>query len=260
MSTPTATDNTATGNTARYRADGILFPVEMFSRAEIGAYRSAFDEVDAAGDFDRAHLGNAARHFDLEFVWRLATYPPLLALMEQLMGPDLLLLSTDFFIKHGDPTGDTFVAWHQDVTFWGLEPAEAHTAWIAIDDSDVENGCMRVIPGSHRHGIVNHGTSERPGNLLSINQEIPDDLVDSSGAADVVLAAGEVSIHDGHLFHASMPNRSLRRRAGFTVRFIPPHVRQKENNSLGTTWRPILVAGEDRYHHFTVEPAPFPAA
>ena len=255
----TSTQTAADQHAARYRADGILFPVEMFSPAEISDYRIAFDEVDGAGGFDRAHQGNAARHFDLEFVWRMATYPPLLALMQELMGPDLLLLSTDFFIKQGDPSGDIFVAWHQDVTFWGLEPAAAHTAWIAIDDSDVENGCMRVIPTSHRHGIVRHGTSERPGNLLSVNQEIPDQLVDSSGAADVVLAAGQVSIHDGHLFHASMPNRSRRRRAGLTVRFIPPHVRQREENSLGANWRPILVAGEDRYGHFAVEDAPFPA-
>jgi ectoine hydroxylase-related dioxygenase (phytanoyl-CoA dioxygenase family) len=72
---------------------------------------------------------------------------------------------------------------------------------------------MRVIPGSHRHGIATHATSQRACNQLSINQEIPDELVDSSSAADVELHAGQISVHDGHLFHASQPNRSHRRAA-----------------------------------------------
>ena len=117
---------------------------------------------------------------------------------------------------------------------------------------------MRVIPGSHRHGIVTHGTSQRAGNQLSINQEIPDELVDSSSAVDLELRAGQISIHDGHLYHASQPNRSHRRRCGMTVRFIRPSVRQANENSLGDAWRPILVGGEDRHGNFTLAERPFP--
>ena len=117
---------------------------------------------------------------------------------------------------------------------------------------------MRVIPGSHRHGIVTHGTSQRAGNQLSINQEIPDELVDSSSAVDLELRAGQISIHDGHLYHASQPNRSQRRRCGMTVRFVRPNVRQSTENSLGAEWRPILVGGEDRHGNFTLAERPFP--
>ena len=117
-------------------------------------------------------------------------------------------------------------------------------------------------PGSHRHGIVTHATSDRAGNQLSINQEIPDGLVDSSSAVDVVLRAGQiapVTIHDGHLmFHASQPNRSHRRRCGMTVRFIRPDVRQATDNSLGSDWRPVLLAGDDRHGNFTLAERPFP--
>jgi ectoine hydroxylase-related dioxygenase (phytanoyl-CoA dioxygenase family) len=173
------------------------------------------------------------------------------------MGDDIMLLSTHFFCKYPDPESKKHVAWHQDITYWGLEPPEAHTAWIAVDDADVDNGCMVFIPGSHRDGIAQHGTSEREGNLLSINQEIPDELVDSSQAVPIELDAGQISIHDGQLYHASQPNASQRRRCGLTVRFIPPEARQVQDNSLGHQWQPILLRGEDRHHHYPETPPPF---
>ena len=222
----------ATDRVLQYQQDGVLFPIDLFSDDEIAGYRREFDRLDQTEGVDRPQARNRQRQFDLEFVWRMASHPTLIALMQELMGPDLLLLATDFFVKYGNPETKAFVAWHQDVTYWGLEPPDAHTAWIAVDDSDIENGCMRVIPGSHRHGIATHGTSQRAGNQLSINQEIPDKLVDSSSALDLELRAGQISVHDGHLFHASQPNRSHRRRCGMTVRFVRPNVQAE--NSLGS--------------------------
>ena len=149
------------------------------------------------------------RHFDVEFVWRLATHRRVLDAVEAVLGPDILLLASNFFCKYpAEERGERFVAWHQDVTYWGLEPPRAITAWIAIDDADVENGCMSVIPGSHRLGILEHGKSAREGNLLSINQEVPDGLVDEARAVSMPLRAGQMSLHDGMLLHGSHPNRS----------------------------------------------------
>jgi ectoine hydroxylase-related dioxygenase (phytanoyl-CoA dioxygenase family) len=240
-----------------YAEDGVLPSIDIFTESEIEAFRSSFDELEAEEGRENCQIGLQARHLDREFIWQLSADPRVLDVMEQAMGPDILLLSTHFFCKYPDPTGSRFVAWHQDVTYWGLEPPTAHTAWIAIDDSDVENGCMHVIPGSHRDGLVLHSKSEQQGNLLSINQEIPDELVDTSKAIDLELKAGQMSVHDGQLFHASMPNTSDRRRCGLTVRFIPPEARQKEANSVGHMWKPILVRGEDRFNHYQETPAPF---
>ena len=147
--------------------------------------------------------------------------------VEAVLGPDILLLASNFFCKYpAEERGERFVAWHQDVTYWGLEPPRAITAWIAIDDADVENGCMSVIPGSHRLGILEHAKSARAGNLLSINQEVPDGLVDEARAVSMPLRAGQMSLHDGMLLHGSHPNRSTRRRCGLAVRFTTPDVRQ----------------------------------
>ena len=241
-----------------YEAQGYITNARVFSTAEIDHFRAEFDRLEAEVGKEMAQIGLHSLQFEKEFVWQLATAPAVLEVMQEVMGPDIMLLSTHFFCKYPAQNGSAFVAWHQDATYWGLEPPLAHTAWIAVDDADVENGCMRAIPASHLKGIVTHGTSDREGNLLSINQEIPDELVDSSTAVDLALSAGEMSVHHGHLFHASNPNRSTRRRCGLTVRFIPPHVRQGDLNSIKQKWQPILLRGVDKHHNFPETPAPFP--
>jgi ectoine hydroxylase-related dioxygenase (phytanoyl-CoA dioxygenase family) len=117
---------------------------------------------------------------------------------------------------------------------------------------------MQVIRGSHQRGIQEHGKSERAGNLLSINQEVPVTEAEAERTVDLILKAGEMSIHHGQMIHGSLPNHSTRRRCGLTIRYIDPSVRQAEENSLKRPWRPILLRGEDQYQNFTTVPNPFP--
>lgn len=246
-----------TGYKEIYERDGVLPRIDVFTKSEIEGFRGQFDALEAREGKEKCQIGLQARHMDERFIWELSTDDRVLDVMEAVMGEDVMLLSTHFFCKYPDKEGKSFVAWHQDITYWGLEPPEAHTAWIAIDDSDVENGCMRVIPESHTTGIAPHAKSEKAGNLLSINQEIPDEHVDDSTAIDLVLDAGQMSVHDGSLYHASMPNTSDRRRCGLTVRFIPPYVKQAALNSVKAKWFPIVVRGKDTHHHFGETKAPF---
>ena len=240
-----------------YQRDGYVSPVDIFSAAEIAGYRRQFDELEKREGREKCQIGLHSWHLQEQFIWEMSTNAQVLDAMETVMGPNLMLLSTHFFCKY--PVGDIehFVAWHQDVTYWGLDPQEAHTAWIAVDDSDLENGCMLFIPGSHDGGIVPHSESAQGGNLLSINQEIPDDYVDGDNVFPVELTAGQMSIHDGRLLHSSRPNNSSRRRCGLTCRFVAPHVRQTEQNSLGHAWPAILMRGVDDYGHFESPTVPF---
>ena len=117
---------------------------------------------------------------------------------------------------------------------------------------------MRVIPGTHRPGIRDHGKSGQAGNLLSIDQEVPVSEDEEQNAVDLVLKAGEISIHHGTLIHGSLPNQSTRRRCGLTIRYIPPRVKQIDRNSLGLNWSTILLRGENREKNFPELPKPFP--
>ena len=116
---------------------------------------------------------------------------------------------------------------------------------------------MRFVPGSHRLGLLAHATSGRAGNLLSINQEVPADLVDERRAVNVPLRAGQASLHHGLLLHASFENHSSRRRCGLALRYVPPEVRQVVPNSRGGLWSATLVRGEDRLGHFPSRAVPW---
>jgi non-haem Fe2+, alpha-ketoglutarate-dependent halogenase len=256
----------AVGLAREFEARGYVSGLRVLEgRAAVEARRQ-FDALEAVEGRERCQIGLLDRHFDQLFVWELATHPAVLDAVATMIGPDVLLLATHFFCKYpeegpgargqGSGSGGKFVAWHQDVTYWGLEPPLAVTAWYAVDDSDRENGCMRVIPASHRDGIREHGKADRPGNLLSINQEVPVSAAEADAAVDLELRAGEISLHHGLLIHGSNPNRSARRRCGLTLRYVPPFARQTALNSHGQGWSAVLVRGEDRYGHFGGRSAP----
>ena len=260
---------------AAFQRDGFLTNVRVREGAAADAARRDFDALEAREGREQCQIGLVDRHQDVRFVWELATDPRILDAVEAVMGPDiLLLLATHFFCKyptaaapdappHWDDarkqqtgTAERFVAWHQDVTYWGLDPPFALTAWYAVDNSDVENGAMRVIPGTH-FAIREHSTATTAGNLLSINQEVPVTPAEEASARDLCLSAGEISLHHGMLIHGSNPNRSQRRRCGLTIRYVPPRVRVVGPNSVKRPWEAIVVRGEDKYRHHGHRLAPF---
>jgi ectoine hydroxylase-related dioxygenase (phytanoyl-CoA dioxygenase family) len=241
-----------------YKQQGFLNAIPVLEGAEASHYAAEFDRMEQQVGKEKAQIELIDCHFDEQFIWQLATHPTILDCIEDLIGPDILLLATHFFNKYGEGTlGESYVAWHQDVTFWGLEPPLAITAWYAVDDSDVENGCMQVIPGTHDLGMLEHGKASQKGNLLSINQEAPVSEEMAQTAVDLELEAGSMSIHDGTLIHGSLPNQSTRRRCGLTLRYVPTYVAQIEDNSFGKNWQTLLVRGEDKHQNFTHVPMPF---
>ncbi len=239
-----------------FQALGYAAGIRVAEQADVIRHRRLFDEVEAREGRAKCQKGLFDTHFTLPFVWELATLPTILDHVETIIGSNILLMGSHFFCKYGP--SDAFVAWHQDVTYWGLEPPLAVSAWYAIDDSDAGNGCMQVIPRTHREGLRAHGKSADPSaNLLSINQEVPVDESEISQVVNIELKAGEISLHDGLTVHGSQPNRSTRRRCGLAMIYLPTFVRQAEQNSLGTRWAAVLVRGENREQNFADRPPPF---
>jgi ectoine hydroxylase-related dioxygenase (phytanoyl-CoA dioxygenase family) len=142
------------------------------------------------------------------------------------------------------------VSWHQDSTYWGLSEPDVVTAWVALSESSIESGAMRMIPGTHTVQVA-HRDTFAPDNLLSRGQEIAVE-VDEARAVDVVLRPGEMSLHHVRMFHGSPPNRSADRRIGYAIRYIPTRLRQVAGAGDSAT----LVRGVDEYHHFDREAAP----
>ena len=112
------------------------------------------------------------------------------------------------------------VPWHQDGQYWPIRSLATCTVWVALDDSLIQNGCMRVIPGSQRgQPLYDHYKDERDG--LTLNRTIVPEQFDAQTAVDLELRAGQMSMHDVYLIHGSNPNRSTRRRAGVAIRYMP---------------------------------------
>ena len=188
-------------------------------------------------------------HLYLTFLSDLIHHPRILDAAEDVLGPNLLVWSTSFFIKEPDNAG--FVSWHQDSTYWGLSEPEGVTAWVAFSASTPQSGCVRVIPGTHKLDQVPHVETRSAGNLLTRGQEIAVDI-DESHAASMPLAPGELSLHHIRTFHNSEPNRSNDRRIGFAIRYIPTRIRQTEVDGDTAT----LVRGQDRFGNFELEERP----
>ena len=154
---------------------------------------------------------------------RLVSDPRLLDVAEQFIGPDIALFASHYISKppfEGQP-----VLWHQDGSYWPLEPMEVVTLWLAVDDSTPENGCMRVLPGTHTADLQE---MKRRTDVASVlGSGIDASFVDESKAVDFVLKAGGVSVHHPNIIHGSEPNHSPRRRCGLTIRYIPTTTRIK---------------------------------
>jgi ectoine hydroxylase-related dioxygenase (phytanoyl-CoA dioxygenase family) len=233
----------------QYERDGYVLGVPILTRDEVNYFNLRYDELKARVQARSAKGRVTNQHLvDPEF-FALATRDSVLNLVELALGPNIVLISTGFFDK-APGSSNEFVAWHQDTMYWGLEPPVAATVWLALDDSDVENGCLRVIPGTHRAGLLPHGVSNASGNLLAHDQEIPEGFLDESTAVDLVLKPGEASLHHGELVHGSNRNRSSRRRCGMTMRFTRPDVKPMTTGPHPFKEQPMLVRGEDRYHYF----------
>lgn len=234
--------------TARVREDGYAAPIRVMSEAEAGATRAWLETLDARHGDALKPVFRSKPHLVFPRLYDLMCADAVLDAVEAVLGPDLLAWSSSFFWKRARDPG--FVSWHQDSTYWGLEPLDIVTAWIAFSPSTPANGCMRVVPGSHSTDQLPHRDTYAPDNLLSRGQEIAVD-VDPATAVDLVLEPGEMSLHHVKIVHGSDPNPTDVPRIGFTVRYIPTYVRQ---NGVRTT--ATLCRGVDRYGHFDLEPRP----
>jgi ectoine hydroxylase-related dioxygenase (phytanoyl-CoA dioxygenase family) len=233
---------------AAFRRDGFHFPVRVMPADEARRYRDRLEAHERRTD---APLQSNRRHkVHLLFTWadELIRHPRILDAVEDLIGPDILCWTSTFFIK--EASTPAFVSWHQDSTYWGLDPDDVVTAWLALSDAPVESGAMKFIPGSHRGAQLPHADTFHEHNLLSRGQEIAV-KVDEEKAVLVPLKAGEISLHHVKLAHGSARNATSDRRIGFAIRYIPPHVRQLKVRDSA-----MLVRGVDRGGHYDAERAP----
>jgi ectoine hydroxylase-related dioxygenase (phytanoyl-CoA dioxygenase family) len=227
----------------QYQQQGYLAPIDVLDVTTAASHRQQLEQAERK--IGPLHYLSKI-HTVLTSPARLAAHPAVPDLVEQLIGPDILVYNATYIVKEaGSPA---HVTWHQDLTYWGLDRDDQVSLWLALSETSVESGCMRVIPGSHVEGRKQHLLDDSDKtNVLLQGQRVTD--VDESQAVACPLRPGQASLHHGWLLHASAPNRSSDRRIGLNVQYVAPQVRQTKLPGY-SAW---LVRGEDRYHHYAAD-------
>uniref|UniRef100_UPI0037E941AB L-threonyl-[L-threonyl-carrier protein] 4-chlorinase n=1 Tax=Semicossyphus pulcher TaxID=241346 RepID=UPI0037E941AB len=250
-----------------YNQQGFLSALPVLSETELREARRAFSELE--GEYGEEYTQYSLHNVHLQYPWvrDLTKHPQILRVLEAVLGPDVILLDSRFICKYpalkpdiqglkdeGDtkPDGLPYVAWHQDMRYWGIAGGPVLSVWLALDDSVKENGALQVIPGSHCAGMLPHHQAVRPGNMLTVNQEIPEELVQAAEAVLCPLLAGQMSVHDGFLVHASDANTSQRRRCGFVIRYVPTCAYPIQDPDRPRKFHATeLACGTDQFNHFS---------
>ncbi len=200
---------------SEYDELGFLHSIPILSPDEVERFRAKIEETCHALGGRVTRLD--APHLYFRWAWKLATHPRVLDCMEQLIGPNILLKSTRVFYKFGN--SDSFVGWHQDGITEALKDAYVPAIWLGLTPATAENGCLRVVPRSHRLGLVPHADRPNPDNLTTQGATAQ---VEIDAPQDVVMQAGEMSLHHPLMLHASNPNRSSESRIGFSATYSTP--------------------------------------
>jgi Phytanoyl-CoA dioxygenase (PhyH) len=234
---------------AQYRDRGYYFPLPVLRPDEVAECRVKLESFETSQGHPIEGAQRSKSHLLFKWLDDLMREARILDAVEDLIGPDILCWNSIFWIKEAHSA--SFVSWHQDLKYWGLDCDDLVTAWVALSPATVESGCMRVLPGSHRKELLPHDDVYDADNMLTRGQEIAV-AVNESEAMTMALQPGEMSLHNVRLAHASGPNCSGDRRIGVSFHYMPTRSRQL----VGAWDSAALVRGEDRYHHFAAAPVP----
>ena len=212
---------------ATFHAEGVLVPEFRLPPDRLAKLQSLAARLIA----DNPHMGDepvasphvpgsGVQNVKSDPAWiEIPTFPPLLDLVEQLIGPDLILWGTTLFHK---PAGlDRGVPWHRDGRYWPIKPLATTSVWIAVTDCTVENGCLRVVPGLARGAGDQGAISGTHSDRVTIPETLHEDEFDEGDARDLVLEAGQMAVFDVYMIHGSNPNPTGAARIGYALRFMP---------------------------------------
>ena len=234
----------------RYNADGFLFPIDIFSPEEIAEIRAYIDDLvprALAAGWGNYDVVNWHKH--CRGIWDLITEPRIIDVVADLLGDSVVLRHSHLFAKlPGDPKQ---VSWHQDASYWPLTPSRVVSAWLAIDDTDVDNSAMRVIPGSHHNAqLAFHDSTDDENNVLF--QTVRDAEGWGRSPVDLEMKAGQISLHSDWILHGSEPNHSDSRRCGLAMRYLSADVHAFDGWNAHSVW----CRGVDPRNHWANHPRP----
>lgn len=232
-----------------FNRNGYVSGLKVLEDDEVAGLRTFVDDL-IARIMAMGGSSYSAKHAHMKYgaVWDLLTHPRITACVKDVLGPDVVGWGAHFFCKM--PRDGKTVAWHQDASYWPLTPSKTLTVWLAVDDADAENACMKFVAGSHLKGHLTYRPSTAEEENV-LHQTVED--AESYGPVVYnVLRGGQCSLHSDLILHGSEANRSDRRRCGLTLRYCTPDVR----GMLDWNKEGVLISGRDPENHWGNPPRP----
>lgn len=234
-----------------YQDNGYLVDLPaIYTPAEMAEHNRNLKELMALLRPDEAAKDIREWHEASRWLYDICMDPRILDLVEGILGPDFYMWASNFFLK--EPHTHHTVGWHQDAYYWPMAPHNSVTVWLAFTDVDEQNGAMKIVPGSHRAGIIQHQRSTATDSVLTL--ELESGTFREDTAVSMRLRAGQISLHDDRAVHGSPANPSDRSRVGLTIRYSGTEV--KNDLTVNPHFKAYLVRGVDRYKHNPVGTPP----
>ena len=233
----------------QFRHDGFVFPMSAISAEEAAECRACLEDYERRTGQSAQESLTLKSHMPFGLFSRLIRNERVLDAVEDLIGPNILCWGSSFFLK--EPHSEAYVSWHADTYYYGIEPQETVTAWIAFTRADQVSGCIRFIPGSHL-GKTDFENAPDANNMLKRGQRTRN--VDVSKAVYMPLETGQFSIHHECTVHSSEPNRSDQHRIGYSIHYCPTHARETMYDPIDGKKSAALVRGVDDYNYWDHEP------
>ncbi len=209
----------------KYEDKGFVAPLNALTKVEAEEVKNEIEFIEKKWPNELEGLGRNYIHLISPIFDKVVHNSKILDAVESIIGKNILACGTTLFIKNSDERG--FVSFHQDAKYIGLEPHNWVTAWIAVTDSNEENGCMKMWSGTHKKDLKNHieKFDYIKGNLLTRGQTVEN--VPLEETEPVILKAGQMSLHHPRIVHGSGINKSKERRIGFVIQsYIGSNVEQ----------------------------------
>ena len=207
----------------QYKEDGYIAPIDVLTKDEAEEVKGEIEYIEKKWPNEIEGLGRNYVHLISPVLDKVSHNSKILDAVESIIGKDILVCGTTLFIKNPDKKG--FVSFHQDAKYIGLEPYNWVTGWLAVTDANEENGCMRMLKGSHKKDLKFHDQKFDENNLLTRGQTIEN--VPINETTPIILKAGQLSLHHPTIIHGSGLNKSKERRIGFAIQgYIGTNVNQ----------------------------------
>lgn len=232
---------------AQFDRDGFLFPLDVYTPDEAAGLYDKFAAMEKKLGHEPQQRFRIKAHLPFPWLCDVVKHPAIVDAIEDIIGPNVLCWGASFFTKQAnDPR---FVSWHTDSFFYGFEPAETITAWLPFNDANLESGCVRYIPGTHKLE-TEHEIIKDENNLVQLGQNALNVPEDKAVAAE--LKAGQVVLHHESVVHGSGPNNANHARIGFSIHYVAPHVRETRFEGASA----MLLRGENIGENWGIDPEP----